>query len=111
MNRDSPDLQCYEDFTPFYYGISAISPDLQFSCSGVRGDGYCSIWSVLTGWSLLEDRKNLILNQLGEIFTQPTTMNELVQILISASNTLLTDESGLLDTYNTMFNCDIEKWE
>ena len=111
MNRDSPDLQCYEDFTPFYYRISAISEDLQFSCSGVRGDGYCSIWSVLIGWSLLEDRKNLILNQLGEIFTQPTSMNELVQILISASNTLLTDESGLLDTYNTMFNCDIEKWE
>ena len=111
MDRDSPDLHCYEDLNLFYYRISAISPDLQFRCSGVRGDGYCSIWAVLIGWSLLKERKDLILNQLGEIFYQPKTMNELVHILISAANTLLTDDSELLNTYNTMFNSNIEKWE
>ena len=100
-----------EDFTPFEYKIESVSSDSPFESSGVRGDGYCSIWAVLIGWSLLEERKNLILNQLGEIFTQPTTMDELLQILISASKTLLTDESGLLNTYNTIFNCDIEEWE
>ena len=111
MDRDSPDLHCYEDFTPFYYMITSISNDLQFQSSGVRGDGYCSIWAVLIGWSLLEERDKLILNQLGDIFTQPTTMNELVQILISAANTLQTDDSELLNTYNLIYNSNIEKWE
>ena len=111
MNRNSPDLYCYEDFTPFYYMITSMSKDSQFESSGVRGDGYCSLWAVLIGWSLLKERTKLILNQTGEIFTQPTSMNELVQILISAANTLQTEDSELLNTYNSIYNSNIEKWE
>jgi len=99
-----------KEFTSFYM-ITSMSKESQFESGGVRGDGYCSLWAVLIGWSLLKERTNLILNQIGEIFSQPTSMNELVHILISAGSILQTEESELLNTYNTIYNSNIEKWE
>ncbi len=70
------------DISEFKYEIHATTADGSFCCGGARGDGYCSIWSVLIGWSLLT-RSDLIRNrELLDIDIQPTNMEQLRTILI-----------------------------
>lgn len=62
--------------------------DGSFEGDSARGDGFCSIWAVLVGWSLL-DRERLIKNSQFIQGDDPLTMERLIQILVNISTTLL----------------------
>ena len=93
-----------------YYEIRAISEDKTIETNGVRGDGYCSIWAVLIGWSLL-DRKDLIRNKIGnQKNVNPKTMDELLDAIIIAGEALLEDD--FYKTANLIYHhCNLERWE
>ncbi len=52
-----------------------------------RGDGFCSIWSVLVGWSMLK-KDRLIKNVIGKPVSQPTNIDELLTIIIDVADYL-----------------------
>tara|TARA_B100001093_G_scaffold126213_1_gene118787 strand:+ start:2305 stop:3045 length:741 start_codon:yes stop_codon:yes gene_type:complete len=76
-----------QDFLKFPI-IRSRTEDGLFEGDGARGNGYCSIWSILIGWSLL-NRNILIINEqfLGDT-NQPINMNDLVNIIINTAKTL-----------------------
>lgn len=98
------------EFFEKYSEILSKSEDGMIETNGVRGDGYCSIWAILIGWSLL-NRKNLIKNKIGnQKNMNPKTMDELINVLIIAGEALL--EDNFYVTSNLVYeHFNIEKWE
>lgn len=68
--------------------IDAIGDGVQ-KRSGIRGDGYCSIWAVLVGWSLL-NRPRVIFHRklLGRTWFEPKTLYDVSRVLIECCNIL-----------------------
>lgn len=52
-----------------------------------RGDGFCSVWAVLVGWSILK-KDRLIKNVIGKPVSQPTNIDELLTIIIDVADYL-----------------------
>ena len=63
--KDLEDFQDYPELKAFY--IKSDGTTLN-NLSAIRGDGFCSIWSILVGWSLLDNKKgkNLFENSIYE---------------------------------------------
>lgn len=59
--------------------------------SGVRGDGDCSIWSVLIGWSLFTNRPNLFIypHLPEDVKRNPKTIDEVKKTLITLFNSYI----------------------
>ena len=73
--------------------ISSKVIDGSFEGDAVRGDGYCSIWATLIGWSLV-NRDLLIRNFMN--FTQPKNIKELIEIIVKTGNIII----GLMGSKN-----------
>lgn len=82
-----------QDFQNFPI-IRSKTTDNSFQGDSARGNGYCSIWSILIGWSLL-NRNTLIINrEYLRDNNQPTNMKELVNTIINTTATILNDLRG-----------------
>ena len=68
--------------------IRSRTADKLFYGDSARGDGYCSIWSILIGWSLLNRDKLIINENFLTGSNQPTNMRDLVNIIINTAETL-----------------------
>ena len=95
-----------EDISPSFDSYPRILSklgDTDFKAGSARGDGYCSIWSVIIGRSLISEIlfNPMLLEQFGKL--QPTTIQEVIEILLHVSNIILIlmdsgDEYKLTDT-------------
>ena len=84
---DSHTASGSDDFDSYPTILSRLG-DTDFRAGSARGDGYCSIWSVIIGRSLISEQlfHPLILSSLGK--SQPTTIQEVIGIIIDiATNT------------------------
>ena len=76
--------------------IGICTDGSSIECGSTRGDGWCALWAVLVGWSLLE-RSKLFKNPdyIDDKFKEytegvkPLTMEILIQILLDVSKRLL----------------------
>lgn len=88
--------------------IRSKSQDGSFVGDSARGDGLCSIWAILVGFSLL-NRDNLIRNeQFLQNSPQPTTMAEVIKLLLDVSNNILlpmmSDDNPFVEFENFRFS-------
>lgn len=77
--------------------ILSRTEDGSFETGSARGDGYCSIWSVIIGRSLISEQlfNPLILSSLGK--SQPTTIQEVIGIIIDITTNTKNFISGTED--------------
>ena len=106
---DSQTASDSDDFDSYPKILSRLG-DTDFIAGSARGDGYCSIWSVIIGRSLISEQlfNPVLLSQFGK--TQPTTIQEVIEILLHVSNTilLLLDEQEVYIFNETMSILKIE---
>lgn len=81
--------------------------------SGVRGNGYCSIWAVLIGWSLLEKDKLFInTDYISSDNKEPKNLDDIKKILIDQGEKFLNKlEEKNLFKIEINQNLVLEKWE
>lgn len=69
--------------------ILSRTEDGSFEAGSARGDGYCSIWSVIIGRSLISEQlfNPVLLEQYGK--SHPENINQVVEILLDVSKSIL----------------------
>ena len=94
-----------------YPKIESRTSDGKFEAGSARGDGYCSIWAVIIGRSLISEQlfHPQILEELG--LPEPTNIQEVIDIIIRIAENILKKMHDMGVKTFPLTDTNIAKWE